>query len=339
MLRGNTGEGRSQMKLKDREIKEERVRERELEKKTSQDNLQTEITEHFTHPHPLTYTESEYKQYRCNSCTGYGKGKRYRCAQCNFDLHKVCAQSPIVWLLHKMPSEEIERFGIHHDTIETFAHPQHSMTSEYKQKLFRCDHCKNVGDGLRYYCEACNVTLHQVCAEQPTRLISHLHPQHELELKLRPHFKYCELCGTKGSDRNNLVYTCKDCEFFMHPECSQLPLYLLHPLHSPHPLVLQRSCSDYRCSACSEWKTYGSKYSCTQCGLDFDHTCILKKSVIGLDDEVRQNHIEHKITVLPVVNLISSYSHIASPRDPSTASTTVNFRLPASSIIESLLES
>ncbi|XP_021750828.1 uncharacterized protein LOC110716503 [Chenopodium quinoa] len=338
MLCGVRGESRSQMKLKDIEIKEERERERELERITAQDDLKTEITEHFTHPHPLIYTESDYKQFQCNSCNCKGKGKRFNCALCNFDLHKICAESPIIWLLHKMPPEEIERFGILHDIIDTFAHPQHSVISEYKQKLFRCDHCKNVGDGLRYYCDACNVTLHQVCAEKPTRLTSHLHPQHELELKLRPHFKYCELCGTKGSHRNNRVYTCKECEFYMHPECSQLPLYLLHPLHPPHPLLLQRSCSDYRCSACSELKTYGSKYSCTRCGLDFDHTCIIKKSIIGLDDEVRQNHTEHKITVLPVANLISSYALIASPQDSSTTSIDFNFLTVPSNIIQSFSE-
>ncbi|KAL2939309.1 Histone-lysine N-methyltransferase 2D [Bienertia sinuspersici] len=306
---------------REQEIENERERERELERETTQNSPKTDIIEHFTHPHPLIYIETDYGTFRCNACNRNGRGKRYHCAQCNFDLHKVCAQSPIIWLLHQMPPKEIERFGILHNIIDTFAHPQHSVIADYKKKLFRCVHCKNVGDGLRYYCDACDIMLHQVCAEHPTRLTSHLHPQHELELKVRPHLKHCEQCGTKGNHKNNRMYVCKDCDFYMHPECSQLPLYLLHPLHPPHPLQLKGSCTEFRCSACLEWRAYKFKYSCTRCGLDFDQSCIIKQSIMGLNDEVRQKYTEHKITVLPIANLISSY---APTQDPPTSSNYIN---------------
>ncbi|KAL2939308.1 Histone-lysine N-methyltransferase 2B [Bienertia sinuspersici] len=316
---------------REQEIENERERERELERETTQNNPKTEIIEHFTHPHPLTHTETDYKTFQCNACNCNGVGKRYHCARCNFDLHKVCAQSPVIWLLRKLPPEEIEKFGILHNIIDTFAHPQHSVIADYKAKLFRCYHCKNVGDGLRYYCDTCNITLHQVCAEHPTTLASHLHPEHELELKIRPHFKYCEQCGTKGNRKNNRMYVCKECDFYMHPECSQLPLYLLHPLHPPHPLLLKRSCGDFRCSACLEWRMHGFKYSCIQCGVDFDFNCIMVKSMMGVNDEVRQNFTDHKVTVLPVANLISSYVPV---RNPCTANDDVSFLKISASIVE-----
>ncbi|KAL2939321.1 Histone-lysine N-methyltransferase 2D [Bienertia sinuspersici] len=232
--------------------------------------------------------------------------KRYHCAQCNFDLHKVCAQSPIIWLLRKLPPEEIEKFGILHNIIDTFAHPQHSVIADYKAKLFRCYHCKNVGDGLRYYCDTCNITLHQVCAEHPTTLASHLHPEHELELKIRPHFKHCEQCGTKGNRKNNRMYVCKECDFYMHPECSQLPLYTCTCF--THYTLLIHFCLK-------------------------DHVVIsgVLLSMMGVNDEVRQNFTDHKVTVLPVANLISSYVPV---RNPCTANDDVSFLKISASIVE-----
>ncbi|KAL2939312.1 putative nucleoredoxin 1-1 [Bienertia sinuspersici] len=232
---------------REQEIEEGGEREKEFERKIAQSNPKKEVIKYATHPHLLVYTESDYK--RCK-----GEGKRYHCGQCNLDLRKICAQSPIIWLLHQMSPEEIERFGILDNIIRTFAHPQHSVIVVYNEKLFTCDHCKNEGNGLRYYCDAC---LHQVCAEHPTKLTSHLHPRHELD---RPHKKYCEQCGTRGGHKNNRTYTCKYCDFYMHPECSQLPMYLLHPLHPPHPLLLKRSCGGFQCYSCSE-HGYGFKYS------------------------------------------------------------------------------
>ncbi|KAL2939311.1 putative nucleoredoxin 1-2 [Bienertia sinuspersici] len=299
---------------RERNIGEEREREREFERKIAQINTKKEVIKYATHPHPLVYTESDYKRFICDVCSRKGEGKRYRCEQCNFDLHKICAQSPITWLLHQMPPKEIERFGIHHNVIRTFSHPQHSVIVVYKEKLFTCDHCNNVGNGPRYYCDTCNVMLHQVCAEHPTKLISHLHPRHELELKLRPHNKYCKQCGTRDGDKNNRMYSCKYCDFHMHPECSQLPLYLLHPLHPPHPLLLKRSYIGFRCYSCSE-HGYSFKYGCRQCGVDFDRNCIIRMSIKGLNNEVRQTYADNKITLLPVANLTSSY---APKQDPPT---------------------
>ncbi|XP_019107080.1 uncharacterized protein LOC104905082 [Beta vulgaris subsp. vulgaris] len=312
------GGERHLMKLKDKELEEEREREIKMEGKSTQDRPTTKIIKHFTHTHPLICIDTDYARFVCDVCNCKGRGKRYHCAQCDFDLHKTCAESPIVWLLHKMPPEDIEKFGILHDIDDSFAHPNHLLKAEYRHHPFSCNHCNNVGDGLRYHCDACNVTFHEVCAQHPTRLASHLHPQHELELKLRPSAQgiHCELCGNKGKASNNRVYTCYECNFFVHPQCSQLPLYLLHPLHPPHPLLLKRSRSDYRCSACSRWKTDECKYSCTRCALEFDLTCIMEKSILGLGDVVRHNYTENMIKMLPVANLTSSYAPKRDPPSP-----------------------
>ncbi|KMT01149.1 hypothetical protein BVRB_9g224010 [Beta vulgaris subsp. vulgaris] len=316
------GRERHLLKLKDKELEEERERERELERKSAQDNPTTKIIEHFTHSHPLSYVDTDYARFICDVCSCKGSAERYHCAQCNFDLHKTCAESPIIWLLHKMPPEDIDKFGILRDIDDSFAHPNHLLKAEYKQEPFRCNHCKNIGDGVRYQCDACNETFHEVCAQHPTRLTSHLHPQHELELKLRPSGLdiNCAQCARKGK-ANNRMYTCYECNFFVHPQCSQLPLYLLHLLHPPHPLLLKRSRSDYHCSACSRWITNECRYSCTQCGLDFDRTCIMEKSILGLGDVVRQNYTENIIKLLPVANLTSSYAPI---RNPHTANKYAN---------------
>ncbi|KAL2939313.1 Vacuolar protein sorting-associated protein 27 [Bienertia sinuspersici] len=104
---------------------------------------------------------------------------------------------------------------------------------------------------------------------------------------------------------------------------------------APHPLQLKRSCTEFRCSACLEWRAYRFKYSCTRCGLDFDQSCIMKQSIMGLTDEVRQKCTEHKITVLPVANLISSY---APTQDPPTPSNDLNPLVVPISIIQIISE-
>ncbi|KAL9231736.1 hypothetical protein vseg_006925 [Gypsophila vaccaria] len=225
MFRGE----RHQMKLKDKSLEIERHKERS--EASQNDYSPTQIIHHFSHTHPLSYVQPDYAAFSCNSCAGRGRGKRYHCSLCRFDLHEVCVKNP-------------------------------------------------------------------------TRLTTYVHPEHELELMLRPHFKTCDLCGTSGPS-NNRMYKCKRCDFYVHPGCTQWPLYLIHPLHPPHPIMLN-PCGSYihRCSACRGFaRRY--KYSCKLCGLDFDLKCILKHSKFGQGEELRQKYASHhqEMSVMPVTNL------------------------------------
>ncbi|KAL9231737.1 hypothetical protein vseg_006925 [Gypsophila vaccaria] len=303
MFRGE----RHQMKLKDKSLEIERHKERS--EASQNDYSPTQIIHHFSHTHPLSYVQPDYAAFSCNSCAGRGRGKRYHCSLCRFDLHEVCARTPVTWLLHHMARGEMEVFGgVRRDVVaSTFAHPDHVLATEYMRRSYSCGHCKNSGNGLRFQCHACDggdVEFDQVCVKNPTRLTTYVHPEHELELMLRPHFKTCDLCGTSGPS-NNRMYKCKRCDFYVHPGCTQWPLYLIHPLHPPHPIMLN-PCGSYihRCSACRGFaRRY--KYSCKLCGLDFDLKCILKHSKFGQGEELRQKYASHhqEMSVMPVTNL------------------------------------
>ncbi|KAK9667120.1 hypothetical protein RND81_14G234300 [Saponaria officinalis] len=191
MFRGE----RYHMKLKDKSLQLERELERKLEFETSQQNIInninsiTEIINHFSHVHPLMYAEADYASFSCNSCAGRGCGKRYHCSLCKFDLHKVCAQTPLTWLVHNMGPSEIDTFGgVCREVVSTtFAHPGHDLVTEYKRRSYTCDHCNNSGNGLRFRCHACDgddgVEFHKACAKNPTRLTTYVHPEHEAALQ------------------------------------------------------------------------------------------------------------------------------------------------------------
>ncbi|KAA8518950.1 hypothetical protein F0562_016276 [Nyssa sinensis] len=70
---------------------------------------------------------------------------------------------------------------------------------------------------------------------------------------------------------------CKDCEFDVHPLCTQLPQHLRHVLHPVHPLTLQTSSSSW-CAvcrgACPSWR-----YRCGVCGFDIHLECVLTPCV------------------------------------------------------------
>ncbi|KAJ8446691.1 hypothetical protein Cgig2_002853 [Carnegiea gigantea] len=259
------------MKLKDKELEKERARGREIEKETADDNPPEEIIEHFSHCHPLTYTKADYAGFHCNICTQ------------NNTEPSMSHQGEVI--------------------NTTFAHPEHPVVAEFSKQSFRCDHCNNSGKGLRFICRTCNAEFHPVCTKNPSRLTAHLH-QHELELKLRPYNTICNLCGTKGS-KNNRMYRCKLCGFYLHSGCSEWPLYLVgHPLHPDHPLMFKSCDGIVQCCSACKMPMDGYKYSCGICYLDFDPRCVWSKSSeVATDEEMRQKYAGQQIRELPAINL------------------------------------
>lgn len=164
--------------------------------------------------------------------------------------------------------------------ITTFAHLYHDVVKIFTNDEGICKHCNSEVIGERFKCFSCSIDLHPVCATNPTRLFSFMHPQHQLELKTKPKLKTCTICREDASHGFCRVYACDRCEFYVHPACSQLPLYLLHELHPvPHPLQLRlmpdRSRCDAKCGKrCQSWR-----YHCSSCEVNFHVECILKHSI------------------------------------------------------------
>ncbi|KAI9156266.1 hypothetical protein LWI28_003250 [Acer negundo] len=52
-----------------------------------------EVIRQDSHPHHELELKSYTKSYTCDGCKEFGFGSRFRCEQCNFDLHKECTHA------------------------------------------------------------------------------------------------------------------------------------------------------------------------------------------------------------------------------------------------------
>ncbi|XP_028071179.1 keratinocyte proline-rich protein-like [Camellia sinensis] len=169
-------------------------------------------------------------------------------------------------------------------TIEHFTHPGHQLEQIYAKTEYTCDGCKTHGQGSRYQCnsKSCCYVLHDYCGTCPPSLSSFMHPQHPLTLVVRnpqqstrQNDRYCDVCREPVE---GLFYRCKDCDFDVHPLCTQLPRQLRHALDHSHLLTFEAPVLPSPCSVCgavcSSWR-----YRCGVCGLDIHLECLLKPCV------------------------------------------------------------
>ncbi|XP_023755131.1 uncharacterized protein LOC111903592 [Lactuca sativa] len=88
--------------------------------------------------------------FRCDACTQHGTRFSYHCHTCDFDLHVLCASTPMRVTHPNHP----------HPLGLTFASP-------YGEKLgFSCDVCSRIGSGDQwlYRCVSCEFDVHLQCA-------------------------------------------------------------------------------------------------------------------------------------------------------------------------------
>lgn len=96
------------------------------------------------------------------------------------------------------------------------------------------------------------------------------------------------------------LYTCgsstESCEFYVHKKCADLPKEIHHPMHEPHPLILQPRPPYYRpwcsCNVCKrgwEWFTY----NCFTCKFDICLTCAVEDRVFR-----HAGHHQHTFTLM-----------------------------------------
>ncbi|KAI3470793.1 hypothetical protein Pfo_027456 [Paulownia fortunei] len=167
--------------------------------------------------------------------------------------------------LNRSPSSSKPRI------LQHFTDPKHPLHLLHIPKEFLCNGCTALGFGTRYRCDTCDVDLHEICATCPTATPSPLHPKHPLILVNQPvNDRSCDLCGDLV---HGLFYTCRACDFDVHPLCTQLPLHVKLPLHPQHLLKLQPA-SPAACAlcykACTSWR-----YRCDTCSLDIHLECVL----------------------------------------------------------------
>ncbi|XP_042495672.1 uncharacterized protein LOC122074774 [Macadamia integrifolia] len=133
---------------------------------------------HSSHPQhklKLQYTEVPFN---CDGCKEAGIGLKYKCEQCEFDLHKACAVAPPISTTHPFYKKCEFRF---------YERPPGNV-------MRICDACRNDVLGFVYHCNKCGFDLHPCCANLPQVLDDGKHNLY-LCLKLS---SSCHCCGGKG---------------------------------------------------------------------------------------------------------------------------------------------
>ncbi|KAG8490267.1 hypothetical protein CXB51_015911 [Gossypium anomalum] len=89
------------------------------------------------------------------------------------------------------------------------------------------------------------------------------------------------------------IYFCHDCPFIIHKKClDELPTEIDHLTHRLHPLILNRSDSDYLCNPCQKQHS-GPFYGCSLCHFNINVECSWPRSTV----EDRSRH-QHPFTLL-----------------------------------------
>ncbi|KAF9602860.1 hypothetical protein IFM89_031806 [Coptis chinensis] len=139
------------------------------------------IDKEICHPaHPNHKLRLEYTEvpFNCDGCKEAGIGLKYKCTQCEFDLHKACAMAPPT-ITH--PFYKKCEFRFYH-------HPP-------GQVMRICDACRDDILGFVYHCNRCGFDLHPCCANLPHILDD---GEHNLYLYLKLS-SLCHRCGGQGS--------------------------------------------------------------------------------------------------------------------------------------------
>ncbi|KAD1326119.1 hypothetical protein E3N88_43012 [Mikania micrantha] len=258
----------------------------------------------------------------CNQVITFLHKYYYKCDQCDYSLHKLCAELP--------------------KTLEHASHNKHTLAliqdKACNAKFFHGANCWN------YKCDKCRYYVHLDCAyltdvvltsneceDDPTCLhlplsdhnynmikdvvfketnetsITHNSHEHPLLLvdTLPMNFNHieCNACLIPIV-KNATFYKCTyGCNFFLHDWCTRLPAelkdYKGHPQHTL--LLLPKGGHEFTCHVCNIVRK-GFAYSCVECGYDIDVIC-------AFIETIRHKYDKHPMTLCytPVENHEGDY--------------------------------
>ncbi|XP_039029707.1 uncharacterized protein LOC120164001 [Hibiscus syriacus] len=222
----------------------------------------------FGHDHPMVFNDvqsNQTKEVTCSRCGEMVFGSSFSCSECEFYLHKKCAEAP----------PEI-RHPYHRD------HPLVLLPkSPYEKGRAICNFCGKTCEKFIYHC-SCELDLHVKCA-----LLSFDIAEKVLgELKRVP--LKVPLVSADDNDEElerAKCFVCRepllgsmhfspDCGFNLHKKCVELPPKINYPLHKDHPLFLQMRIQGLSCNLCHRrLPVFGFNYSCSPCKFALHITC------------------------------------------------------------------
>ncbi|GFY96244.1 hypothetical protein Acr_11g0005500 [Actinidia rufa] len=194
----------------------------------------------YRHSHTLGLSnEGKDTKGTCNICSELVSGQAYDCDECEFILHKFCAEL----------SDKVQRLPDECPPFLRAIPPVYTFPEKHV-----CDACKEAKKGFSDECLDCLFLTHLKCKLLPTILHHECH-EHPLRFEISPlnsNFKFiCRACGHFGG---GIVYSCGRCRLHFHVSCLLLPRTLKHRTHRD-PLTLNYfppndGSSEYYCNAC-----------------------------------------------------------------------------------------
>ena len=109
-----------------------------------------------SHPEHELKLKNYKKPYICNGCKGHGIGERYRCEECDYELHKDC-------MVTTTPNSH-DFFG-----ESTFKFYKQHPGKSNGPKIY-CDACGKRVKGFVYHCPKTNKDLHPCCHKLKKKL-------------------------------------------------------------------------------------------------------------------------------------------------------------------------
>ncbi|XP_076959947.1 uncharacterized protein LOC143636174 [Bidens hawaiensis] len=145
----------------------------------------------------------------------------YSCKDCDYSLHKFCAQLPRTQPNHPLhPGHNLtlsDGYQFHDPVfkfIETFDSAVTCDTCQIERKRF-----------YNYHCSICDFNMDIICATIAEQKMDHPSHPHQLQRYLGWMMSYCNACGEKHS---GTFYHCTTCYWFkIHLDCALLPAKLL----------------------------------------------------------------------------------------------------------------
>ncbi|XP_059430253.1 uncharacterized protein LOC132163893 [Corylus avellana] len=206
----------------------------------------------------------------CSGCDQSIYAPAYKCSDCNFFLHKSCAEL----------STEIQHP----------VHPSHTLVIQKPSESKFCYACRRDCDRcIFYHCNSCDFDIDIACASNLRSNTDDGHQHEFIPILQRIHFT-CELCGDE--DRNSVAQVCRICQLLAHTFCTRMPrtikimadrhlLTLIHLLAK----VIKEHHDLPVCNLC--YKRINLKYAgyyCQRCDFVAHLKCALKNSIGTIDD-------------------------------------------------------
>ncbi|KAH1096093.1 hypothetical protein J1N35_013014 [Gossypium stocksii] len=243
------------------------------------------VIEHIMHIHPLTLSDrvGEYDNKCCDGCLLPISDLFYYCTQCDFFLHKVCAELP-----------KVKQVWHHHCQSSLV------LTSN---EVFECNASDYWSKAFAYKCEGCEkrTCLRCIIAFTPGvhTCVGHKHPVY-LDIGGQGR---CVACGKNDT---YWLLRCKDCDFSLDHRCFSLPITSQHKSNEHLLSLTYHDDNNYSeshfCDVCEERRDPNLWfYHCATCDTSAHVNCVLGEYPffkLGSIIEVRKDIHEHPLTLV-----------------------------------------